>query len=295
MNVVSTMMEHGPAPSSPLQPPPFHTFKPQLQATTGNVGILESTLLPSFKLYSGLSLAAFVAAKVTNRVEVKDWLWPSSQVLNVWWSAVGRQMYEKGIPLSTAWGKLSWTEKLLLGSVTLWGVRLFTHIACRSLARGKDDPRYEACKKESGFWTTALFKIFLPEALFLSILSLPFTLPFNSSESAISLSVNCLNVTRAFGAGLFSAGFALEVMSDTQLELHRQERTDLCRHGVRSLVRHPNYLGDTLVHLSFAVLSLANSFNPVVFVGPLANYVFLRFVGGDKQTGGQSRREVSSY
>ena len=43
-------------------------------------------------------------------------------------------------------------------------------------------------------------------------------------------------------------------------------------------------MGDTLVHLSFAVLNVANGFNPVVFLGPLANYVFLRFVGGDKQT-----------
>jgi steroid 5-alpha reductase family enzyme len=31
----------------------------------------------------------------------------------------------------------------------------------------------------------------------------------------------------------------MEVMADTQLALHRQERTDLCRHGVWSLVRHP--------------------------------------------------------
>jgi hypothetical protein len=43
-------------------------------------------------------------------------------------------------------------------------------------------------------------------------------------------------------------------------------------------------LGDTLVHLSFAVLNFADSFNPIMLLGPLTNYVFLRFVGGDKQT-----------
>lgn len=43
-------------------------------------------------------------------------------------------------------------------------------------------------------------------------------------------------------------------------------------------------MGDTLVHLSFAVLNFADSFNPIVLLGPVANYVFLRFVGGDKQT-----------
>lgn len=38
------------------------------------------------------------------------------------------------------------------------------------------------------------------------------------------------------------------------------------------------------MHISFAVLNLANSFNPVILLGPLANYLFLRCVGGDKQT-----------
>ena len=38
------------------------------------------------------------------------------------------------------------------------------------------------------------------------------------------------------------------------------------------------------MHISFAVLNFANSFNPVIVLGPVANYLFLRFVGGDKQT-----------
>lgn len=32
------------------------------------------------------------------------------------------------------------------------------------------------------------------------------------------------------------------------------------------------------------MLNMANSFHPVVLLGPLANYLFLRCVGGDKQT-----------
>lgn len=37
------------------------------------------------------------------------------------------------------------------------------------------------------------------------------------------------------------------------------------------------------MHLSFVVLNAANTFNPLVLLGPVANYVFLRFVGGDAQ------------
>lgn len=222
-----------------LHAPPLRAAKPNFKMTTGDVGILKSTLLPSFGLYSGLSIAAFAAAKATGRVEMKDWLWPSGQVINAWWSAIGRPMYETGMSFTDAWTGLTWSEKLLLGGVTLWGSRLFARIARRSITRGKDDSRYDAMKKEPGFWESAFFNIFLPEAAFLSVISLPLTLPFCMGDTTLSLSKNSLDTVRALGVGLFSSGFALEVMADTQLELHRQERTDLCRHGVWSRVRHP--------------------------------------------------------
>jgi steroid 5-alpha reductase family enzyme len=224
-----------PKPHSRAPPPPTPGFK----MTTGDVGILKSTILPSFGLYSGLSVAAYAVAQSTDRLEIKDWLWPSAQVLNAWVTAIGRPMYETGITFSDAWTGLTWSEKLLLGGVTIWGTRLFARIVSRSLARRGDDPRYDARKKEPGFWKTALFKIFLPEAAFLSFISLPITVPYSMGDTTLSVSTNALSTFRAFAVGLFSSGFALEVMADTQLELHRKEREDLCRHGVWSIVRHP--------------------------------------------------------
>jgi hypothetical protein len=45
-----------------------------------------------------------------------------------------------------------------------------------------------------------------------------------------------------------------------------------------------SYLGDALTHLSFALLAWNTpSTHPALFLGPIANYVFLRFVGGDAQ------------
>lgn len=53
-----------------------------------------------------------------------------------------------------------------------------------------------------------------------------------------------------------------------------------------------SYLGDALTHLSFALLSVNTpAFHPALFVSPAANYLFLRFVGGDKQNeAGQEER-----
>ena len=52
-----------------------------------------------------------------------------------------------------------------------------------------------------------------------------------------------------------------------------------------------SYLGDALVHASFALLNIANGLNPVVLLGPVANYLFLRLFGGDKEneTGQEER------
>jgi hypothetical protein len=51
-------------------------------ASLFDVGILKDTLVPSLTLHSGLALIAYGAARYTNRVEAKDWLWPSGQVAN---------------------------------------------------------------------------------------------------------------------------------------------------------------------------------------------------------------------
>ena len=216
------------------------TQNTDLRLNTGDVGILKSTLLPSFTLHSGLTLASYVAARATNRGEIKDYNWPSSQVANAWWSAIGRRMYHDHLPFTTAWNTLPWNEKLLLGSVTLWGTRLFYHIVKRSVSRGKDDPRYDELKEQdSGFWNKAFFQQFLPETAFLAFISLPFTLPFRLDSSSLSLAPEVSCALRSIGVGMFSAGFAMETLADTQLGLYRRERADLCRHGVWSIVRHP--------------------------------------------------------
>ncbi|KAL2825686.1 hypothetical protein BJY01DRAFT_256204, partial [Aspergillus pseudoustus] len=45
-----------------------------------------------------------------------------------------------------------------------------------------------------------------------------------------------------------------------------------------------SYLGDALIHISFPILLIgAGLFHPLAAVGPLANYIFLRYIGGDRE------------
>ncbi|PSN61696.1 DUF1295-domain-containing protein [Corynespora cassiicola Philippines] len=250
-------------------------------ASLFNVGILRDTLAPSFGLHSGLAVIAWAAAKYTGRVEAKDWLWPSGQVVNAWWSAVGRRLYQ-GLTLRQAFHRLSWNERLMLFFVSAWGGRLFYRIAKRSVQRGKDDPRYDEVKKEENFWTKSLFTTFIPEAFFQMLISLPFTAPFRH-EGAVLMGFH--PAIQMLSVGLFSTGLALETLADYQLDQYKAEgKTGILKEGVWSIVRHPNYLGDALVHLSFIVMLYGSDMlAPVELLGPLANYLFLRFFGGDGQ------------
>jgi hypothetical protein len=138
---------------------------------TSTLGLLHSVVLPSFTLHAGLSAVAYGISRYTDRVEGKDFLWASGMTLNAWWSAVGSRVVNNGLSVSEAWSDLAYPQKLLLLGATAWGVRLTSRVVSRSLKRGEDDPRYAVKRKDPGFWNTALFTTFLPEAVAQTIIS----------------------------------------------------------------------------------------------------------------------------
>ena len=216
---------------------------PSAKAVTASlfdIGILRDTILPTLTLNSSLALGAWAIGRATNRVEAKDYLWPASQIVNVWWASFGRKIITNGAPVGRTLSNLSWPEGLILTGVTAWGGRLLYRIATRSVTRGKDDPRYDSVKKEEGFWNSALYRFFLPEALFQTVIGLPFIAPFHHQGAVLT---GYHPYIQAFAVGLFSAGFALESLADYQLSVHRKEgRSGLMRDGVWSIVRHPKYV-----------------------------------------------------
>lgn len=207
--------------------------------------------------------------------------------MNVWYAAVGKAVLYDGVPLRVALNALSRPSKLILAGVTLWGGRLFYRVLSRAIRRNfQDDPRYDDVKSSSD-WNYAAFTTFLPEAIFQAIIGLGYTFPFyaQGAKSLVIPAEYRLGV-EAVAIGTWFAGFLLEGAADFQQQFYKsQGGRGLCRSGVWSIVRHPNYLGDLMTHLSYPLLLLsAGSFNPYALLGPLANWYFLRHVGGDKQT-----------
>jgi hypothetical protein len=64
--------------------------------------------------------------------------------------------------------------------------------------------------------------------------------------------------------------------------------------GITSNNHSCSYLGDALIHFSFPLLLYGSDMlAPVEILGSIANYIFLRYIGGDKQTEAHQERRYS--
>lgn len=225
-------IDSSPTPSTIIEHYPW-------QKTIYDVGIFKDCIYPSVALHGGLAVLAYGLGRVNNNVQTKDYLWAVAPIVNTWWGAVGRRVVQRGIPVTQAIGSLSRPERLILGGVTLWGGRLLYRVVTRAQKRGKDDPRYDEMKSEPGFWNKSLFSVYLPEALFQVLITLPMTAPFYHQGAVLS---GYHPFLQAVAVGLFTAGLTLETLADSQLDDHKQSAagdTSLLKEGVWSLSRHP--------------------------------------------------------
>jgi len=53
-------------------------------SNVGTVGLLESTILPTIGVHGGLSIIAYGIGRATDRVDVKDTLWPAGREIVLW-------------------------------------------------------------------------------------------------------------------------------------------------------------------------------------------------------------------
>lgn len=227
------------------------------QSAPGDVGLFKSTLLPSLARNTSLSAISYLLSYANDRVEIKDYFWGTNMVVGAWWTALGsstchylkqhRESPDVAASVTHAWEDLSWSQKVLLFGVSLWGMRLTYRISSRGIRRyhagkGNDDARYVAVKNTPNFWNTAFWKLYLPEVLSQTVIALPFTIPFRNAASS-SLSPAQSDLARVVGVGIFGVGFMLEAIADGQLAYHtRKHEEGLVRNGVWSIVRHPKYV-----------------------------------------------------
>jgi len=127
---------------------------------------------------------------------------------------------------------------LVAGLAAVWGVRLGTHIAGRSLS-GPEDARYARLRED---WGTAfqrrLFAFLQLQAGAAAVLVLPILLAAHNR-------VGPIDVQDAVGAGLLVVGVIGAGIADRQLAVFRADpattRDQVMNRGLWAWSRHPNY------------------------------------------------------
>jgi steroid 5-alpha reductase family enzyme len=192
----------------------------------------EGLLIPlgiTFAYFTGI----FVIATIINNNSIVDIGWGLGFVIGVW-----ATLLTTDSPNLLAY--------LLVGFITLWGLRLSVRLFNRNF-RKPEDFRYAQWREEWGknVVITAFFRVFMIQGLINFMVG-------SAAYSIIKFNAFVFEGLQAalviVGFGLAVVGLAFEVIGDEQLRQHIQKKTrSLLQTGLWSITRHPNYFGEILI------------------------------------------------
>ncbi len=168
-------------------------------------------------------------------------------------------------PVSLSYG-------LLLGAVFAWTLRLSVFLWWTRIRPGEKDPRYTqlfggnnlkgAVKSFGNFMLQAVLQLPVASVFFVAAIS---------EKSGF------------LGLGLIVAvvGIVIESVADLQLHHFKSQKTGtLCRNGLWGYSRHPNYFGEIVVWIGFALMVVSDGWGILAIVSPITVWVIVRFVTG---------------
>ncbi len=169
------------------------------------------------------------------------------------------------------------TQITITGLITLWGVRLFTHIYRRN--RGKpEDFRYAAFRKDWGRWVIprAFLQVYMLQGVLMYLIALPVILhtPGQFGVHPVWYSI---------GIAVFATGFLFESVGDAQLAafIHNSEnKGKIMTQGLWRYTRHPNYFGEATMWWGLAFIAISGGIPVWVFISPVTITLLLLFVSG---------------
>ncbi len=221
-----------------------------------------------------LSLAMTVAWAAVTRGAKSGWI-------DATWSFL---VGAAGVTLALApiqeWPAHPARQWLVAGLAALWSLRLGLHIALRT-ARGADDPRYAALRREWGEgWRKELFKFLQIQAAAALLLAAAIFLAAHNPAPELVW-------TDALGIIIVLAAIAGEGMADAQLARFRNvpsNRGAVCDTGLWGLSRHPNYFFQWLGWTGYAAIAIGVAdhypWGWAALAGPVFMYAILVHASG---------------
>ncbi len=168
-------------------------------------------------------------------------------------------------------------EALLLVLVTIWGVRLATHLLVRKWNQGEDF-RYRAWRESWGEWflLRSILQIYALQGAIILVILTPVLLLRRAPGGA-------LGGLDLVGVALWVVGFLFEAIGDAQLLVWKRDpshRGRFIRHGLWRFTRHPNYFGEATLWWGVFLIGLAAPRGVLGIVSPVAITLLLLVVSG---------------
>ncbi|MEM7104092.1 MAG: DUF1295 domain-containing protein [Bacteroidota bacterium] len=175
---------------------------------------------------------------------------------------------------------------ILVLMVSLWGVRLATHIFIRGLGK-PEDFRYKAWREAWGntFFVRTFLQVFMLQGFFMFIISLPILKVLSSSNSVVFPweGTSGINWLLIIGFLIWLVGFLWESIGDYQLFVFKKDPANkgkIMTTGLWSLSRHPNYFGEAVLWWGIFIFSIPFGEWWISIIGPITlSWLLLRVSG----------------
>lgn len=222
--------------------------------------------------------------------------------MNIWWIlAIGAYVYmslwfvisqvlRRNDVADIAWGMgfviLVWTAWILTGGdskaglvvnilVSIWGLRLASHIYKRNRNRGEDH-RYAVWRKDWGksFVLRSYLQIYMLQGLLMYTIA--------TAAVAINLVVKEINIWLGLGVLVWIMGFCFEAIGDAQLAKfvgNKKNKGKIMQTGLWGWSRHPNYFGEVTMWWGIFLIAWGNGLSWTI-LSPVTITVLILFVSG---------------
>lgn len=213
----------------------------------------------------GMMFLVWIASVLRKDASIIDPFWGLGFVVLAWF-------YFLALDSGTA------RRPLVVGLVTLWGLRLSVYLFWRRRGQG-EDYRYREMRDshpESFAWRS-LFTVFSLQAAILWLVSLPLYQALRADRPA------WLTPLDGLGLVVFAVGLSFEAIGDWQLSRFRSDpanRGKVLERGLWRYTRHPNYFGDALVWWGLFLVALATPRSAWTVASPVLMTLLLMKVSG---------------